>query len=118
MTKTDYPQLDVIAVGAHPDDADYSAGGSAALWRRGGHIVKMVSVTDGGAGHHIHPGPKLVQIRRAVDEGVPFSGPARYAGPGARAEIRQRQERASADTASQYPATARPRAVAQAARPD
>jgi LmbE family N-acetylglucosaminyl deacetylase len=58
-------KLRILILGAHPDDADYSAGGTAALWRRGGHVIKMVSVTDGGAGHHEFAGPKLVKIRRA-----------------------------------------------------
>ena len=58
-------KLRILILGAHPDDADYCAGGTAALWRRGGHVVKMVSVTDGGAGHHVYPGPMLVQKRRA-----------------------------------------------------
>ena len=58
-------KLRILILGAHPDDADYCAGGTAALWRRGGHVVKMVSVTDGGAGHHVYPGPKLVAKRRA-----------------------------------------------------
>lgn len=59
------PYLRILILGAHPDDADFSAGGLAALYRRQGHIVKMVSVTDGGAGHHLTPGPILVARRRA-----------------------------------------------------
>jgi LmbE family N-acetylglucosaminyl deacetylase len=57
--------LRVLIVGAHPDDADYSAGGAAALHAALGSVVKMVSVTDGRAGHHAHPGPELVRRRRA-----------------------------------------------------
>jgi LmbE family N-acetylglucosaminyl deacetylase len=57
--------LRILIIGAHPDDAEFKAGGSAALWRAGGHIVKMVSVTDGSAGHHVMPGPMLAQRRRA-----------------------------------------------------
>ncbi len=57
--------LRILIVGAHPDDADYSAGGLAALYRRGGHVVKMVSVTDGRSGHHADPGPAMVARRRA-----------------------------------------------------
>lgn len=55
----------LLIIGAHPDDADYHAGGTAALWRRAGGEVLMVSLTDGGAGHHQQPGPPLVQRRRA-----------------------------------------------------
>src|SRR5262245_38524739 len=57
--------LRLLIIGAHPDDADYAGGGTAALYRAAGHVVKMVSLTDGGAGHHLTPGPALVQRRRA-----------------------------------------------------
>jgi LmbE family N-acetylglucosaminyl deacetylase len=57
--------LRILILGAHPDDADYKAGGTAAIWRRLGHEVKMVSVTDGGAGHQTLRGAALIQRRRA-----------------------------------------------------
>jgi len=57
--------LRLLIIGAHPDDADYSGGGIAALYRAAGHTVKMLSVTDGAAGHHVSPGPGMVQRRRA-----------------------------------------------------
>lgn len=57
--------LRLLIIGAHPDDADYSAGGTAALYRAAGHTVKMVSVTNGAAGHHITPGPELARRRRS-----------------------------------------------------
>lgn len=57
--------LRLLIIGAHPDDADYSAGGLASLYRRHGHVVKMVSVTDGRSGHHEISGPALVARRRA-----------------------------------------------------
>lgn len=56
--------LRLLIIGAHPDDADYSAGGTAALYRAAGHHVRMISVTNGAAGHHIAPGPDLVRRRR------------------------------------------------------
>jgi LmbE family N-acetylglucosaminyl deacetylase len=59
------PSLRILVLGAHPDDADYKAGGTAALWRRLGHEVKFVSVTDGGAGHQTLLGAELVARRRA-----------------------------------------------------
>jgi len=49
MSTTD---LRVLIFGAHPDDPDFSAGGVAALYSRQGHTVKMVSLTNGDAGHH------------------------------------------------------------------
>ncbi|MBY0526409.1 MAG: PIG-L family deacetylase [Gemmataceae bacterium] len=57
--------LRLLIIGAHPDDADYSAGGLAALYRAAGHVVKMISMTNGGAGHHVTAGPELVRRRRA-----------------------------------------------------
>lgn len=57
--------LRVLIVGAHPDDADIKAGGTASLWCRLGHRVKLVSVTDGGAGHQTLRRPALVERRRA-----------------------------------------------------
>jgi len=54
----------LLILGAHPDDAEFHAGGLAAQYRAAGRIVKMVSVTNGGAGHHrLSPG-ELVDIRR------------------------------------------------------
>jgi LmbE family N-acetylglucosaminyl deacetylase len=57
--------LRLLILGAHPDDADYAAGGTAALYRAAGHTVKMVSLTNGDAGHHLMPGPDLARRRRA-----------------------------------------------------
>jgi len=57
--------LRLLIIGAHPDDADYAAGGTAALYRARGHVVHMVSLTNGDAGHHQQPGPALAQRRRA-----------------------------------------------------
>jgi len=44
--------LKLLILGAHPDDAEFRAGGLACVYRALGHTVKMVSVTDGGSGHH------------------------------------------------------------------
>ena len=57
--------LRLLIVGAHPDDADYAAGGTAALYRAHGHVVRMVSLTNGDAGHHERPGPELAKRRLA-----------------------------------------------------
>lgn len=56
--------LRLLIIGAHPDDADFAAGGTAALYRAAGHAVKFVSLTNGDAGHHLHPGPALARRRR------------------------------------------------------
>src|SRR5438477_11071979 len=56
--------LRLLILGAHPDDADYAAGGLAALYRASGHVVKMVSLTNGDAGHHLQAGQLLAERRR------------------------------------------------------
>ncbi|MEX0702257.1 MAG: PIG-L deacetylase family protein [Planctomycetales bacterium] len=42
----------LLILGAHPDDAEFHAGGLACIYRELGHPVKMVSVTNGQAGHY------------------------------------------------------------------
>lgn len=59
------PPLRILIIGAHPDDADIKAGGTAAKWCALGHVVKMVSLTDGGAGHQTMHGSSLAERRRA-----------------------------------------------------
>lgn len=56
-------KLNVIIIGAHPDDPE-KVGGSAYLWARDGHNVLLVSVTNGDAGHQSIPARKLAKIRR------------------------------------------------------
>ena len=60
-----YPQLRIIAFGAHPDDCDSKAGGLAAKYAAAGHLVKFVAVTNGDAGHYEQGGGALAQRRRA-----------------------------------------------------
>ena len=55
----------VIAFGAHPDDCDIRAAGTAALLARMGHKVKFVSITNGDAGHQSMGGGILAKRRRA-----------------------------------------------------
>lgn len=57
--------LRLLILGAHPDDAEFHAGGLAARYTQAGHIVRMVSATDGAAGHHQCWGAALAQRRRA-----------------------------------------------------
>jgi len=58
------PPLRVIAFGAHPDDCDQKAGGTAAKWAALGHQVKFVAVTNGDAGHQTEGGGALARRRR------------------------------------------------------
>ena len=58
-------QIRVIAIGAHPDDCDIGAAGTAAKFAALGHKVKFVSVTNGDAGHQSMGGGALAKRRRA-----------------------------------------------------
>ncbi len=55
--------LNIILIGAHPDDCELFGGGTAALFSRMGHRVKFISMTDGSAGHHQLTGTELVERR-------------------------------------------------------
>lgn len=58
-------RIRVIAIFAHPDDADYGMGGTAALLAKMGVAVKFVSLTNGDKGHNLMGGGVLAQRRRA-----------------------------------------------------
>jgi len=47
MPDNQYPQLDVIAVGAHPDDVEIACGGTLARLVQQGYRVGIVDLTDG-----------------------------------------------------------------------
>jgi len=57
-------RLRLLILGAHPDDAEYHAGGLASIYCQAGQVVKMVSLTDGSAGHHGKPRAELAAVRR------------------------------------------------------
>lgn len=70
--------LRILAIGAHPDDADIKAGGTAAKWCALGHVVRLVSLTDGRAGHQTMHGPQLAKRRRAEAQAAAASIGATY----------------------------------------
>lgn len=55
----------LLVLGAHPDDAEFQAGGLITAYRRAGRSVKVVSVTNGAAGHHQMTPPELARRRQA-----------------------------------------------------
>jgi len=55
-------ELHILIIGAHPDDAEQSCG-TAALYIAAGHKVKLVSVTNGDAGHQVMGGGELMRRR-------------------------------------------------------
>jgi bacillithiol biosynthesis deacetylase BshB1 len=61
-------QLDVIAVGAHPDDIEIACGGTLAKLVQQGHRVGIVDLTDGEPTPR-SPGPevRLAEARRAAE---------------------------------------------------
>jgi N-acetylglucosamine malate deacetylase 1 len=64
----DDPQLDVLAVGAHPDDVEIACGGTLAKLVRQGWRVGIIDLTDGEPTPG-SPGPevRLAEARRAAD---------------------------------------------------
>src|SRR5687768_7714893 len=67
--------LRIIAFGAHPDDCELQAGGTAAMWAAKGHKVKFVSVTNGDIGHWKEAGGPLAKRRKAeVEEAARILG--------------------------------------------
>ncbi len=61
-------QLDVIAVGAHPDDVEIACGGTLAKLVQQGYRVGIVDLTDGEPTPH-SPGPeaRLAEAQRAAE---------------------------------------------------
>ena len=57
--------LRIIVFGAHPDDCELEAAGTAARWTKLGYQVKFVSVTNGDIGHHEMAGAILARRRTA-----------------------------------------------------
>jgi LmbE family N-acetylglucosaminyl deacetylase len=60
--------LNIVVLGAHPDDCDADAGGTAILFAKMGHHVKFISLTNGDAGHYSMGGGALAKIRMAEAE--------------------------------------------------
>jgi LmbE family N-acetylglucosaminyl deacetylase len=60
--------INVVVIGAHPDDCDIDAGGTAIQFAQMGHRVLFISATNGDAGHFNKSGVTLAQIRKAEAE--------------------------------------------------
>ncbi|MDP2114916.1 MAG: PIG-L family deacetylase [Bacteroidota bacterium] len=58
-------KINVVVIGAHPDDCDLDAGGTAILFAKMGHRVLFVSATNGDAGHFNKGGEVLAKIRKS-----------------------------------------------------
>src|SRR5207237_9440053 len=51
------PDYEAMVIGAHPDDDDFGAGGTSALWVKQGKKVVWVVMTDGTEGSEV---PSLI----------------------------------------------------------
>ncbi|HET6879283.1 MAG TPA: PIG-L family deacetylase [Pirellulales bacterium] len=67
-TSTSELALDVIAVGAHPDDVEIACGGTLAMLARQGYRVGIIDLTDGEP-TPLSPGPevRLAEAERAAE---------------------------------------------------
>jgi len=59
-------QYRFLMIGAHPDDMELRCGGLAQRLIENGHRVRFLSMTDGGAGHHVMDRESLI-LRRAKE---------------------------------------------------
>ncbi len=68
MSVDDYARLDVIAVGAHPDDVEIACGGTLAKLVKQGYKVGIIDLTDGEP-TPASPGPevRLAEAQRAAE---------------------------------------------------
>ena len=63
--------MNVLFVGAHPDDIEAYAGGTAALYVEQGHKVWFCVSTNGNIGSSTLPKAEIAAIRHAEAQKVP-----------------------------------------------
>jgi LmbE family N-acetylglucosaminyl deacetylase len=68
MAQAQDQKINVVVIGAHPDDCDLDAGGTAIKFAQMGHRVLFISATNGDAGHFNKGGVVLAKIRKAEAE--------------------------------------------------
>jgi LmbE family N-acetylglucosaminyl deacetylase len=61
-------KLTILAIAAHPDDIEYSAGGTVAKYAKAGHKVVILNFTRGGMGTMRYTEEELKKIR--TQEGI------------------------------------------------
>src|ERR1035437_6219401 len=77
----------VLVIGAHPDDCDLKAGGTAAKWVKAGGVVRFVAAANGQSGHHADPLSTALQ-RGAAGGGADGREGHRRGEPGAADPVR------------------------------
>jgi N-acetylglucosamine malate deacetylase 1 len=55
----------ILVLGAHPDDAEFVAGGLLARHAKAGSAIRILSVTNGQSGHQSIPANDLIGLRRS-----------------------------------------------------
>jgi LmbE family N-acetylglucosaminyl deacetylase len=55
------PPARVLSIHAHPDDQEFTVGGTLAKWARAGSHVVTVCITSGGAGSNEHTPPEMTR---------------------------------------------------------
>jgi N-acetylglucosamine malate deacetylase 1 len=56
--------MNILLIGAHPDDSEVVAGGTIALWQKAGFKVTIASMTNGDKGHQTLNGAELATCRK------------------------------------------------------
>ena len=76
----------ILSIHAHPDDQEFTVGGTLAKWARAGSQVVTVCITSGGAGSNDHTPPEQGYTKPAPKKefkpGVGGSGPGMGGGSG------------------------------------
>ena len=68
-----------LAVCAHPDDIEVRMGGTLIKLIKSGHEVKVISLTNGNAGHYEMPPEKLAGRRkREAEKAAELAGVSAY----------------------------------------
>jgi LmbE family N-acetylglucosaminyl deacetylase len=67
MTNNDTAPLRIVGIFAHPDDSEFTCGGSAAVWAAEGAEITYVIVTDGAAGSN-DPNQDLAELVRIRED--------------------------------------------------
>ena len=69
MSRIDSERRRVLAVSAHPDDAEFTSGGTLARWTDEGWTAYLAVGTDGGKGSHDpNLDPRVLALRRRQEQ--------------------------------------------------
>ena len=55
--------MKILAIGAHQDDNEFRVGGMTVKWKKAGHEVRFLSLTNGCGGHHLLSKEETVSTR-------------------------------------------------------